>query len=304
MNLGRFTIKMVLITFTCFLLSYASSVLGNLNSEKSFPHSLFTQYTKTIGNTQTVEIEKNIESSEISQIEIQTTQTDVEIKADNVKQISVGLRGHYVSQTNHPDAALQVIPEGSKLLIKTGEADFNESSFFHMSNQETDGKMIVVVPANIKKIKIKTVSGDISVNSMQLENLTIESVSGDSLLSQTSSSALQFKSVSGGIAGTGKFSQVLAKSISGGAKLTFSNSDPNVEFKSTSGDFQAFFSKTPDLNLQFSTISGGFDLDPAFGTDTKENKRVQKILGNGAGKFSVNTISGDFKIGRVEKLDD
>ena len=178
MNLGRFSLKLFLITITCFLLSYASSVLGNLNSEKSFPHSLFTQYTKTIGNAQSVEIEKNIESSDISEIEIQTTQTDVELKTENVKQISVGLRGHYVSKTNHPEEALQVIPEGSKLLVKTNESE-DDNVFFHMSGPETDGKMIVIAPPNIKKIKIKTISGDISIAPIQLSELTIESVSGD-----------------------------------------------------------------------------------------------------------------------------
>lgn len=298
MNLGRFTIKLFLITCTCFLLSYASSVLGNLNSEKSFPHSLFTQYTKTIGNTQTVEIEKNIQSHDISEIEIQTTQTDVEVKSQNVKQISIGLRGHYVSQTNHPDSALQVIPEDSKLIIKTGEDDFNESSFFHMSNQETDGKMIVVIPPNIKKVKIKTVSGDVSISDMKLSSLAIETVSGDSLLRQTSADELQFKSVSGGLAGTGTFSKAFVKSISGGARLTFINSDPVVEFKSTSGDFQALFGAQPDLSIQYSSISGRFELDPQFGPEAKENKRVHMVLGAGIGKVSVNTISGDFKLGK------
>ncbi len=302
MNLGRFTMKLFLITITCFLLSYASSVLGNLNSEKSFPHSLFTQYTKTIGSTQSVEIQKDIESNDISEIEIQTTQTDVELKTGDAKQISIGLRGHYVSKTNHPETALQVMPEGSKLFVKTNETD-DDSTFFHINTQDSDGKMIIIVPPSIKKIRIKTVSGDISVAPIQLSELSIESVSGDTLLGQTAIDQLQFKSVSGGIAGTGTFLQVNAKSISGGAKLTFSNINPVIEFKSTSGDLQCFFSSPPDVNLQYSTISGTFELSPDFGKEIGQGKKIQMLLGSGVGKVSVNTISGDFKVGRIDRIE-
>ncbi len=303
MKFGRLSMKLFLITLTCFLLSYASSVLGNLNSEKSFPHSLFTQYTRTIGSSQSVEIEKNIESSEITEIEIQSTQTDIEIRAENVKQISIGLKGHYISKINHPESALQVTADGSKLYIKTNENEFDESAFFHISSNETDGKMIVVAPLNIKKVKIKTVSGDVIANNLKLSSLWVESVSGDTLLSQNSLDELQFKSVSGGLAGSGAFLQVQAKSVSGGIKLTFSNNNPVIDFKSTSGDIQTFFSAQPDLNIQFSTISGDFELDPNFGKEQTRNSKIQLVLGNGLGKVSVKTISGDFKVGRVDKID-
>ncbi len=303
MNLGRFNLKLFIITLTCFLLSYASSVLGNLNSQKSFPHSLFTQYTRTSSTSQSVEIEKNIESKEISEIEIQSAQTDIEFRMQDIQHISLGLKGHYVSKINHPEAALQAIHQGTKLLIKTNESELDESSFFHLSGQETDGKMIVIVPLGIKKVKIKTLSGDISIGDAKLTELSLESVSGDTLLSHTTIDDLQFRSVSGGLAGSGSFYRVHSKSISGGNRLTFANNNPVIEYKSTSGDLQIYFSTPPDLSLQYSTISGAFELDPNFGKEHIQSSKIQLVLGTGIGKLSAKTISGDLKIGRSEKLE-
>jgi hypothetical protein len=296
MNLAKLATYVFIGTAACFLLSFASAEIGHLNGERSFPRSLEKAYARASRQSEPVTINKTISAANVAEVEVRTTNTDVDLEESVEDQIAIELKGEYPK----PDSLLKITGEGGKVII-TVENHENDHSFFNFEFDSGEGHMRVKVPKSIHAVALKTVSGDVEIEAMNLERLNVESVSGDLSIGSTDIANMKIKTVSGDIEADGKIKTFTGHSISGDLHLELENNSPTGEFKSTSGDLDLNFKDKPDMQVQFATISGDLTVAPDFGGgEVSGGRKVSLSLGSGLGQLSAKTISGDVRLGKIQ----
>lgn len=292
MRMKSVTLKIMVFTVGCFMLSYAASVVAGINTEKPYPASLAKAYAKkgSEGDLHTVTVKKIVPAAGIHDLSIASVRTDVEIKQVDGDQITLDLKGQFENEN-----PLEVVNQGGELAIKIKE-NSDHDHFFNFNFDSGDSHLKLGIPKSITEVAVKSVSGDLKANGLKLERMKLETVSGDSNIEKTGAEQMELKSVSGDVFATGNIGKFTAHSVSGDVRVQFENSSPNIELKTTSGDTSVEFKKKPDLKVEFSSISGSFKLDREFGDTEVEGRKFSLNLGEGKGSLAVKTISGDVKI--------
>ena len=156
----------------------------------------------------------------------------------------------------------------------------NMESFGVIANDVKHSTAIVQLPANIKKIKIDTISGEIKIVDLKLDEVKIESVSGDVKLQ-------------------GDIKELKSSTVSGDLKFQSEISDPNVKLSTVSGNIKITFYKEPDFKLNFDTRSGNIRFDKNFSKPELDGSVKDLKFGKGSGQFEISTVSGDLEIKKL-----
>jgi hypothetical protein len=291
MKIGQLTIKIMVFTTGCFLLSYAASVLGHVNDEKPYPQSLAKVYSSRGQDLAEVSIRKNVPAAHVAELTVAGVHTDIELQAAGGDQITVELNGEFPGGGD----PLEILTEGDRITIKIKERK-EKDSFFNFNWDSGESHLTLGVPKSIKGVVAKSVSGDVEISGLKLERVKLETVSGDSHVNEAGISVMEIKSVSGDVNADGAIGKFEGHSVSGDIHVQFTNNAPDIDLKTTSGDTLVAFKEKPDLKVQFSSISGGFTMDHAFGDTEIEGRKFSLNLGAGKGNLSVKTISGDVRI--------
>src|SRR5438874_223953 len=93
MKIGQVTLKMMVFTIGCFLLSYTASVLGNINGEKPYPKSLAKIYATKGGRMSEISLNKNLPAQQARELILQSTSTDIDIKPVEGENVTLELQG-------------------------------------------------------------------------------------------------------------------------------------------------------------------------------------------------------------------
>lgn len=171
--------------------------------------------------------------------------------------------------------------------------DFFKSNFF-VSVQKSGVR--VQIPSNIKRIKVKTVSGDFVVKQIEADLFDIISVSGDLELSDSAFNRVESVSVSGDVGLTGRVKSINFKTISGNLDFESQISNPHINFNSISGDAIVDFSQQPNAQVLFDSTSGRLDLEENLKSAIIEGDTQSYKLGNGDAQMKFFTTSGDVQI--------
>ncbi len=185
----------------------------------------------------------------------------------------------------------------------------------------------ITVPLEMASISIDTTSADVALTGVEAERLHVETTSGNIIAQEISAINVRMDSTSGDIDFNGVASELGAQSTSG--KITFIGSTGDFDAESTSGDIsfegsaKGFSADTTSgsvhgrfadlpaeleaetvsgdvalilpadsgFELEFDTVSGGFDCEFAVKMYDGEY-----IVGNGGAEISVSTVSGGCKV--------
>lgn len=153
----------------------------------------------------------------------------------------------------------------------------------------------VVSGISADRTAVKSVSGDVTLDGVR-GDISAQTVSGD-LESRQLSGALHFSTVSGDLTVVGgDTSKVKAETVSGDLVLDLDlTTGGHIDVNTVSGDLTVRLADDVGVAVDVKTLSGS--LDSAFTgvqTQRKPGKAtLQGLVGDGAGRFSARTVSGD-----------
>ena len=176
-----------------------------------------------------------------------------------------------------------------------------------------DTKLYVGLGSSVKKVSIRTMSGEVQVNEVRLDQLDVSSMSGELEITDAQVTAADISTMSGDIDLTDcGFGALSVSSVSGDTE--FDGDAASIHVKTTSGDVRMQLesrsditgsSVSGDININFdgctgyvaqvSTTSG--DITLCCGDDEKSVIRSGNyILGDGDSKLSLRSVSGDIVV--------
>ncbi len=222
-----------------------------------------------------------VEAKDINELIVNTEKLDVTIKSSSDDKIHV----KYLKQENSKNTE-KVYSIFNNQIIFSENQELSENknvkvniNFSQFDIQVNESAFTIEIPAQIKTVKIKTVSGQVHVDlaqSNQVEKFDIQTTSGDVKLES--------------------FIKLLeVTTVSGDLNITTASEVIEASLKTISGDTKVKFNDKPNLKLNYKTTSGEI-----VTTDQAENHRIEgnykMALGSGAGNLSIETISGDARV--------
>lgn len=180
---------------------------------------------------------------------------------------------------------------------------FNEGDFINITNDEAT-KIRLKVPKTIKKINIKTRSGDVFVKNISLDELNFNSISGNLKSENSAFKKIIYDNISGDLKFQGSLGSARVKTVSGHVKIYSINNKPELKIESISGDAKIYFEDQPSVDVDFVTTSGQIRVRNTEFTQ-RSNLPTQKFkLGKGEGQLGITTTSGDVLIKQLHSWDE
>lgn len=277
----------------------------------------------------------------IQRVNAQIANADIEIKKSSTNNVELSVTGGLAEDKEALKKMLHVSASAGTLTIQEEKkAGANTSQvvswIFGLKAGKvysTELKIQIAVPEQFEEIKVKSASGDISVDELNAKQCELQAKSGDikakdisaaTLLIHTGSGdvevencqadEIQASSTSGDVKVTAckadkmdvvsvsgdveakfdKSAQCRAKSTSGDCKVTIKNQVDAV-VSSTSGDVSVRYIGGVGLEMALSSTSGDVFV-ACGGINSKGKKKVQESFGALDSKVKASTISGDIKV--------
>ena len=235
------------------------------------------------------------------------------ISSDIVLAVEPKAREALVSIGVNDKDSLKVVKNGKELNIVVAPLSRGFLNFFTSQNTP----LVVTLPqAMVNQLEIKTTSGDILfMQDFEATRIQINSISGDvDMLNLSGSDNLTIKTISGDISGySAKSNEQLSFASTSGDFEVDSLEGKNISLHTTSGDIEGQVHILPQGSLEGSSTSGDLELDLSRteDLDIRATKVSGSILFNGqkqegspvsasTGKkhtvVKLGTVSGDLDI--------
>ncbi len=237
----------------------------------------------------------------------------VTVSTDIVLALDPKLKEAVISIGENDKKYLNVGKKGKELSIVVSPLSRGFLNFF--TSQATP--LVVTLPqARVDQLKIETGSGDILfMQDFEAQSIQINSISGDiDLLNLKATDELSIKTVSGDISGYSATSKDVLSFGStsgdfevgrlGGKALSLGTTSGDIEAQvhilaggslegsSTSGDLELDLSKTEDLDIRATKVSGTI----LFNNQRQESSPALASTGNKQTVVKLATVSGDLDI--------
>lgn len=199
------------------------------------------------------------------EIRLESISTDIKFEPSGSDDIEI----EFAEQSyNYPIERKQIFSrEGNaiKFMVSDFVGENQHNLKFNMDRNEgfnlqiENLALLVRVPKQIKKIKINTTSGDIKIVNLNFSQFELDSVSADVRLKGVKVDDLKFQTYSGDLKFSGQLKKVEASSISGNLKFELDNNDSVAKIQTTSGDVKAKM-KQKNGSWDVETVSGDYKI--------------------------------------------
>ena len=235
------------------------------------------------------------------ELELNSIGTDIKFELSDSNDIEIEFADDFY---NKPDARKEIFTRANKAIkLDVSEfvgdeqrLQFNFKSGKSFNLQIENVPMLIKIPKQIKKIKIVTVSGNIKISNLNLEEAKVDTISGDVLFKESELESLKLQSTSGDFKFSGKLGQVEITSVSGDVKFELEKSTSHAKIQTTSGDVKVELSQKFNFEIEFNTVSGVGKLNDDIRFTSGAELKTQGVSGEKMGLWKVQTVSGDFKI--------
>lgn len=167
---------------------------------------------------------------------------------------------------------------------------------------------------SVKKVSVRTMSGDVNASEIEIDQLKINSMSGDINIEDSSitvgdlqtmsgdidvtvddATAFTISSISGDIDLSGYCESIHAKTTSGDVDFTLENENSDITASSVSGDINVELSNDSGYVANVKSTAGSINLN--CGDEEKEVTRSGNyIMGEGGARLTLSSISGDIDV--------
>lgn len=164
-------------------------------------------------------------------------------------------------------------------------------------NMYSQKDLTVYVPASYKinNLEVDVVSADVFVSNLLSDKADFEAVSGNITLKNFGSHELDIETVSGSlIAENIDFDSLNGEAVSGDVSIAlFSGSKPKkIVYETVSGGIEVQLPTSLGVDLDYDTVSGDF----ICRREMRKADKHRYVIGDGAVKMEVETVSGDITI--------
>jgi lia operon protein LiaG len=247
----------------------------------------------------TLQESREISGKDVTELNVNTISTDVEVLPHNKEYVSVELNGE-VSEKMKNTYELTVEEDNGVLSVNLDRK--NKPSFTVFAINKSI-KLTVLIPEKMyKKIIVESTSGDIKVEGLAADRMFMKATSGDILAYDLSSNDVTILTTSGDTFANSISSDVLnMEAVSGdilGEKLAAVS---EITLNAKSGDI-ILNTTVNAYTLDFEGTSGdGIVKVPGFLYKEKEEDRINGTFGDAAEDegtliIKVRTTSGDFTL--------
>jgi len=157
----------------------------------------------------------------------------------------------------------------------------------------------ITVPAGVKVIEARSVSGNIDVNGVSANvDQTLSTVSGR--VATSAAHNLDISSTSGHVSFTSSGPELSAHSVSGSIDGTISALGPSgsARLNTVSGSVTLSAYAALDANLSLHSVSGSVSCGFPVTISEQKRNRLQGRIGSGAARLDIGTVSGSITISK------
>lgn len=210
---------------------------------------------------------------------------------------SVVIEGADVNEVSFSESADRQLDENSALVyrIENGTLYIDYCQERNVVGIFGDGfdlpskNLVITVPQSLKTIWVETVSAEVEVSMLSVNELDLSTTSGEIKVEGVGAASAELSSVSGSILFEGgRAGDLDMETTSGELEVSTNKIPEDMELNSVSGDVTLNLPADAGFVLDFETASG--DLDCEFAVKMYDG---EYIVGNGGAEISVDTTSGD-----------
>jgi len=229
---------------------------------------------------------------QLKEIYIHSVSSDVSVFSTDEEDIKIHFYGKSALKSEKASPKLITNLEGSKLKI---EIEYPKVLFYN-ANVVLD----VYIPQDYREsIITDTVSADVDISNLDLNNFQCKTVSGDLRIESLGSDNLTLKTASGDVDIVDFSGNLKADLVSGDIDVGYRVFDNNVDIKTISGKVKIDLPQNAEFYLKTNTVSGEVVAKfPITIITFNKMNQLEGTVGTGDNRIVVDTVSGDIYINK------
>ncbi|MBU4349172.1 DUF4097 domain-containing protein [bacterium] len=229
---------------------------------------------------------------QLKEIYIHSVSSDVSVFSTDEEDIKIHFYGRSALKSEKALPKLITNLEGSKLKI---EIKYPKVVFYN-ANVVLD----VYIPQDYREnIIIDTVSADVDISNLDINNFQCKTVSGDLRIESLGSDNLTLNTTSGNINIIDFSGNLKADSVSGDINVGYKVFDNNVDIKTISGKVKIDLPQNAEFYLKTNTVSGEVIAKfPITIISFNKKNQLEGTVGTGDNSIIIDTVSGDIYLNK------
>jgi len=229
---------------------------------------------------------------QLKEIYIHSVSSDVSVFSTDEEDIKVHFYGRSALKSEKALPKLITNLEGSKLKIGI---EYPKVLFYN-ANVVLD----VYIPQDYREdVIIDTVSADVDISDLDINNFHCKTVSGDLRIESLGSDNLTLNTTSGDVDIVDFSGNLKADSVSGDIDVGYRVFDNNVDVKTISGEVKIDLPQNAEFYLKTNTVSGEVVAKfPITIISFSKMNQLEGTVGTGDNRIIVDTVSGDIYLNK------
>jgi len=248
----------------------------------------------SIDEVKTFDIEevKTFDIEQLKEIYIHSVSSNVSVFSTDEEDVKIHFYGRSTAESEKGLPNLITNLEGSKLKIEIKYPKV----LFNNDNVVLD----VYIPQDYTgNINIDTVSADVDMSGLDLNDFKCKTVSGDLRIESLGSDNLTLHTTSGDVDIVDFSGNLEADSVSGDIDVEYRVFDNNVDIKTISGKVKIDLPQYAESHLKTNTVSGEVVAKfPITIISFNKMNQLEGTVGTGDNRIVVDTVSGDIYINK------
>jgi len=280
--------KMVIWLFVIAVVSFTIAIIAFFSTENYMVN--FRDRNNFEGNS--IDDVRTFGVDQLKEIYIHSVSSDVSVFSTEEEDIKIHFYGRSALKSEKALPKLITNLEGSKLKI---EIEYPKVLFYN-ANVVLD----VYIPQDYREnIIIDTVSADVDISNLDLNNFQCKTVSGDLKIKTLGSDSLTLKTTSGEVNIMDFRGNLEANSVSGDISIRYRVFDNNVDVKTISGQVEIDLPQNAEFYLKTNTVSGEVVAKfPITIISFNKMNQLEGSVGAGDNNIIIETVSGDIYINK------
>lgn len=261
----------------------------------------------------TIRVDKESKTAyqDINSIVIETDSTDIKIYTTENDEIQVKYKGKIHCFLCDSDVKYSFGVNDDILKIKSETSSFGATFYSSLRMDiyvpEEYSKNITVKGMssdvsinnlNITSLKVKTLSGDIYLKNIEIEdNLDLNTVSGE-IEMNTIRANIIFETSAGDVEGENIEGNIKGETISGDVEIEIISDKFEVDIETVTGEVEIQLLKDASFSYTLDTVSGDIEIEFEYDKEIHKPSYKTGIVKDGLNKIKVKTVSGDVTIKR------
>lgn len=230
---------------------------------------------------------------EVNRIVIDVVNTDVNVTAVVDKEVEVDFYGSITTNLIAGKPELVTDLKNGVLTISITYPKTITIGLINLANLYLD----VYVPNNFSKdIKVSTVSGNLNIRKLSIDNFSFKSISGHLKADSLSAKNLIIETTSGKVNLNEVEGKINADTISGEITAVLKSFNNDLSIKTISGEVNLSLPGNSEFKFKLGSVSGKMVNEFGSKITFADSSNLEGSVGESAFNISIKTISGSIKI--------